>query len=94
MVTALLFDLWLLEDECPHPHPAPPHPPVPTRPGMLHTLVLHPPTPAGSVSLAQPRKERAGSTSQVFLSLSPPHIPAFLSLTIASHFPTPLLSIR
>ena len=29
MVTALLFDLWLLEDEHPHLHPALTHPQCP-----------------------------------------------------------------
>lgn len=58
-MTALLFDLWLLEDEHPHPHPAPrtPHPTPRSPQGQACcTLALHPPTPAGSFSLAQPRK--------------------------------------
>lgn len=59
MVTALLFDLWLLEDERPHPHPAPPTPCPHKARHVAHSssLPTHPPTLAGSFSLAQPRKE-------------------------------------
>ena len=49
-MTALLFDLWLLEDEHPHPHPAPHTPPPGPHKARLvaHELSTHPPQQAAS----------------------------------------------